>query len=90
MTFAQQFRAARGSLTQEGAAAALSGPDAASKCSVRTVQDWESGRRTPPGWVRWLIVGQLMRSQLPAPKKKRASHRKGSNAQGEKSPAKKD
>jgi hypothetical protein len=65
MTWSKLFRAARGSLTQEGAARALSGPDTASKCSVRTVQDWDAGRRTPPGWVRYLIIAHLIRHQIP-------------------------
>lgn len=78
MTWAQQFRKARGSLTQEGAAAVLSGPDAVSRCPVATVRDWEQGRHAPTGWQQYMIVAQLMRQQI-APKKQ-ARLRKGSNS----------
>lgn len=51
--WAEAFRALRGSMTQADAAKALCG------VSVRTVQDWESGRRQPPDWVQLLIAGHL-------------------------------
>jgi len=70
MTWAATFRAARGSLTQEGAAIALSGPSDGERCPVATVRDWEQGRNSPPRWQQWLYVGQLLRAQIP-PKKRR-------------------
>lgn len=54
MIWAEQFRTARGSLSQAEAAAAIS-----ALLSVRTVQDWELGRRQPPDWVQPLVLGVL-------------------------------
>lgn len=52
MTWAAQFRTARDSLSQAEAAAAIS-----ALLSVRTVQDWELGRRQPPDWAQPLVLG---------------------------------
>jgi DNA-binding XRE family transcriptional regulator len=52
MTTREKFRAARGSLTQEQAAAAIG-------CPVATYRDWEQGRREPPAWIRKLAIGKL-------------------------------
>lgn len=57
-TWATTFHEARGILTQEQAAQALH------ECPVATIRDWEQGRRTPPVWVQYLVVGQLMRKSL--------------------------
>ena len=57
MDFAKLFTEARGKLSQREAAAKV-----APELSVRTVQDWESGRRTPPLWVQWLVLGRLKRA----------------------------
>lgn len=73
MTWAKTFRAARGSLTQEGAAKALSGPTAADACPVATLREWEQGRREPPRWVQSLVIGQILRAQMPHKKIKSAS-----------------
>lgn len=59
-----QFR-----LTQQQLAEALSGRDAASRCSVASVRDWEQGRSEPPGWVQYLILGVLMRKSLRPPRR---------------------
>ena len=56
MTFAKKFKAARGERSQETAAAAIS-----PKLSVRTLQEWESGRRAPPEWVQHLVLEKLKR-----------------------------
>lgn len=63
MTWAETFRAARGPLTQEGAAKVLSGPDAGSRCPVATIRDWEQGRGQPPKWQQWLYIGALWRAR---------------------------
>lgn len=63
MTWAKTFRQARGSLTQGGAAAVLSGPSASERCPVATIRDWEQGRNQPPKWQQWHYVGALMRAQ---------------------------
>lgn len=55
ITWAQTFRRARGTLSQAEAAEQLH------DCSVRTVQDWENGRRIPPQWVQQLILDRLQR-----------------------------
>ena len=39
-------------LSQQGVTDALGIPR-------RTLQDWESGRRTPPGWAEALVVEKL-------------------------------
>jgi DNA-binding transcriptional regulator YiaG len=52
MTTAEKFRAQRGPLTQEQAAAAIG-------CPVATYRDWEQGRREPPKWIRRLALGKL-------------------------------
>lgn len=72
MTWAQVFRSARGSLSQTEAAAALSGPTRADECPVATLRDWEQGRREPPQWMQWIIVGVLMRKKLRPAKKSAA------------------
>ena len=41
-------------LTQEGLSKELGIP-------IRTIQDWESGRRNPPDYVERLIVAELER-----------------------------
>lgn len=57
MNWADMFRTARGSLSQAEAAAAIS-----ALLSVRTVQDWELGRRQPPDWVQPLVLAVLRRA----------------------------
>jgi hypothetical protein len=58
MKWSNAFVVARGSLTQQEAAAAIySGRDI-----TRTVEDWESGRRQPPDWVQPLVLGVLRRA----------------------------
>lgn len=39
-------------LTQQGVTDVL-------KIPKRTLQDWESGKRTPPGWAEALVVEKL-------------------------------
>ena len=41
-------------LTQQGVTDTLGIPK-------RTLQDWESGKRTPPGWAEALVVEKLKR-----------------------------
>lgn len=41
-------------LTQQGVTNTLGIPK-------RTLQDWESGKRTPPGWAEALVVEKLER-----------------------------
>lgn len=41
-------------LTQQGVTNVLGIPK-------RTLQDWESGKRTPPGWAESLVVEKLER-----------------------------
>jgi len=57
MNWAAQFVEARGSLTQAEAAASIS-----ALLSVRTVEDWELGRRQPPAWVQALVLAVLRRA----------------------------
>ncbi len=57
MNWADTFRTAPGSLSQAEAAASISG-----LLSVRTVQDWELGRRQPPAWVQPLVLAVLRRA----------------------------
>lgn len=58
MDFAKHFLLARGELSQKEAAAKVS-----PFLSVRTVQEWESGRRVPPLWVQWLVLNELKRGR---------------------------
>lgn len=51
MTTIKEARQAAG-LTQQGVTDTLGIPR-------RTLQDWESGRRTPPGWAEALVVEKL-------------------------------
>ena len=51
MTTIKDARKAAG-LSQQGVTDALGIPR-------RTLQDWESGRRTPPGWAEALVVEKL-------------------------------
>ena len=51
MTTIRDARKAAG-LSQQGVTDALGIPR-------RTLQDWESGRRTPPGWAEALVVETL-------------------------------
>ena len=51
MTTIRDARKAAG-LSQQGVTDALGIPR-------RTLQDWESGRRTPPGWAESLVVEKL-------------------------------
>lgn len=67
MTFADQLRSARGSLSQSQAAATIS-----PMLSVRTLQDWEQAKRRPADWAQDLVL-RVLRS----PKKVRT--RKGQN-----------
>lgn len=75
MTWAKAFRAARGPLTQEGAAQLLSGPTASERCPPATIRDWEQGRRNPPKWMQRLILKEFdlhTKSQAVPRKKERA------------------
>lgn len=63
--WAETFRDARGTLTQGQLAKLLSGPTRADHLPVATIADWEQGRREPPKWCQWLILGQLLRQSLP-------------------------
>lgn len=51
MTTIREARQAAG-LSQQGVTDALGIPK-------RTLQDWESGKRTPPGWAEALVVEKL-------------------------------
>ena len=51
MTTIRDARKAAG-LSQQGVTEALGIPK-------RTLQDWESGRRTPPGWAEALVIEKL-------------------------------
>ena len=51
MTTIRDARKAAG-LSQQGVTNALGIPR-------RTLQDWESGKRTPPGWAEALVVEKL-------------------------------
>ena len=51
MTTIREARKAAG-LSQQGVTEALGIPK-------RTLQDWESGKRTPPGWAEALVVEKL-------------------------------
>ena len=51
MTTIRDARKAAG-LSQQGVTDALGTPK-------RTLQDWESGKRTPPGWAEALVVEKL-------------------------------
>lgn len=51
MTTIKEARQAAG-LSQQGVTDALGIPR-------RTLQDWESGKRTPPGWAEALVVEKL-------------------------------
>ena len=53
MTTIKEARQAAG-LTQQGVTTTLGIPR-------RTLQDWESGKRTPPGWAEALVVEKLER-----------------------------
>lgn len=44
----------KANLTQDGMAEKLSIP-------IRTIQDWEAGRRTPPEYVERLVIAELKR-----------------------------
>lgn len=57
MSWAEKFVEARGDLTQVEAAARLCG------CPVRTVRDWEQGRRVPPEWVQLLVLARLRKAR---------------------------
>ena len=51
MTTIKEARQAAG-LTQQGVTDTLGIPR-------RTLQDWESGKRTPPGWAEALVIEKL-------------------------------
>lgn len=51
MTTIKEARQAAG-LSQQGVTDALGIPK-------RTLQDWEAGKRTPPGWAEALVVEKL-------------------------------
>lgn len=53
MTTIKEARQAAG-LTQQGVTDTLGIPK-------RTLQDWESGKRTPPGWAEALVIEKLER-----------------------------
>lgn len=53
MSAIREARQAAG-LSQQGVTDALGIPR-------RTLQDWEAGKRTPPGWAEILIVKELER-----------------------------
>lgn len=54
MKWAKEITTARAHLSQAEAARAIW-----PTLSVRTVQDWESGRREPPDWVQGLVLLRL-------------------------------
>lgn len=56
MEFAEQFKAERKrlGLTQQGVVDKL-------KIPRRTIQDWESGRMSPPEWCQRLILAEMNR-----------------------------
>jgi len=59
MTWAEQIKAVRGDLSQSKAAR-----DISPLLSVRTLQDWELGRRPgPPAWVQELVLKKLQESK---------------------------
>lgn len=51
MTTIREARQAAG-LSQQGVTDALGIPK-------RTLQDWEAGKRTPPGWAEALVIEKL-------------------------------
>lgn len=51
MTTIKEARQAAG-LSQQGVTDALGIPK-------RTLQDWEAGKRTPPGWAEALVIEKL-------------------------------
>lgn len=51
MTTIRDARKAAG-LSQQGVTDALGIPR-------RTIQDWESGKRTPPGWAEAMVIEKL-------------------------------
>lgn len=53
MTTIKEARQAAG-LTQQGVTDTLGIPK-------RTLQDWETGKRTPPGWAEALVIEKLER-----------------------------
>ena len=53
MTTIKEARQAAG-LSQQGVTDTLGIPR-------RTLQDWESGKRTPPGWAEALVIEKLER-----------------------------
>lgn len=57
MKFSDHLRALRGYNTQQDLAALL-GDD----FSVRTLEAWESERRTPPRWIQRLVISHLQDS----------------------------
>ena len=56
MTFSEQFKAARqaAGFTQQAVTDATLIPR-------RTIQDWESGRMTPPEWCQRLVLAEINR-----------------------------
>lgn len=51
MTTIKEARQAAG-LSQQGVTDTLGIPK-------RTLQDWEAGKRTPPGWAKALVIAKL-------------------------------
>lgn len=64
MTWASRCRALRRvlGLSQAQFARLLSGRGEQA-LSVRTIQEWEAGRREPPGWVQRLIQREAARGE---------------------------
>lgn len=56
LDFSTLIRAARVGITQRQAAESVS-----PLLSVRTLEDWEAGRRAPPPWAWVFILGKIRR-----------------------------
>ena len=68
MTTIKEARQAAG-LSQQGITDALGIPK-------RTLQDWEAGKRTPPGWAEALVIeklGKIAQDNQAARKRRKSS-----------------
>jgi len=63
MSWSEKFKSAKGRLSQAKMARLID-----RNLSVRTVQDWEQGRSTPPVWVQRLVLGKIKRLNLRLPR----------------------